>query len=333
LWYRYFPNSSDAGRAVPESAPVFRRLAIIGQGLIGSSIARGVYAHGIPGEVVVTDSSPRVRARVKELGIGAARIVDSNREAVEGADLVIACVPVGAYGQLAQDIGRYLQPGCVLSDVGSVKGSVVRDMAPHLPAHAHFIPGHPLAGTERSGPDSGLADLFENRWCILTPPDGADAAAVERLRAFWSALGSQVEVMSIEHHDYVLAITSHLPHLIAFTIFHTAIHREQSTNTEVIKYSAGGFKDFTRIASSNPTMWRDIFLNNREAVLGVLKEFNKDLAALADAIERGDAEKLVEELSKSRLMRRKVIEKEHISLAPRKLSSDKTLAPPYAGDD
>jgi cyclohexadieny/prephenate dehydrogenase len=315
-------------------AAVVNRLAVLGQGLIGSSITRAVSASGIARELVVTDVSPKVRRTVAQLGLGIAKVVETGAEAVEGADLVVACVPVGQYGALAREIGPHLKPGAILSDVGSVKGAVVRDVLPHLPAGVHLVPAHPLAGTEHSGPESGLADLFENRWCIVTPLDGANAAAVETVRAFWKALGSEVESMSVEQHDHVLAITSHLPHLIAFAIFHTGLRHEETSSSEVMKYSAGGFRDFTRIASSNPTMWRDIFLNNKEAVLKVLQQFNADLATLAKAIEEGDAQKLVDDLSKSRLTRRKVIEKEHISVtAPKRDQPDALpLARPY-GDD
>ncbi|HRF08922.1 MAG TPA: prephenate dehydrogenase/arogenate dehydrogenase family protein [Xanthobacteraceae bacterium] len=314
--------------------PVVNRLAIIGQGLIGSSITRAVSLHRIAREVVVTDASPKVRKTVAELGLGLAKVVDSSAEAVRDADLVVACVPVGQYGALAEDIGAHLKAGAVVSDVGSVKGAVVRDMLPHLPASVHLVPAHPLAGTENSGPESGLADLFENRWCIVTPLEGADKQAVETVRAFWKALGSEVEAMPVEQHDKVLAITSHLPHLIAFSIFHTGLKNEAASQTEIMKYSAGGFRDFTRIASSNPVMWRDIFLNNKTAVLDVLQQFNADLSELAGAIERDDAETIVELLSTSRLTRRKVIEKEHISVTAAKREQEEAfpLARPY-GDD
>jgi cyclohexadieny/prephenate dehydrogenase len=316
--------------------PVVRQLAIIGQGLIGSSIARAVHERGVARQIVATDASPKVRERVIELGIGGSKVVSTSAAAVEGADMVIACVPVGQIGSVAREIKDHLQPGAIFSDVGSVKASVVGSVQSHIPSHAHFIPAHPLAGTERSGPENGLANLFANRWCILTPPDDADPAAVERVKTFWEALGAQVELMTATHHDNVLAITSHLPHLIAFTIFHTALRHEDMTNSEVIKFSAGGFRDFTRIASSNPTMWRDIFLNNKTAVLEMLKQFNADLAALADAIEHEDGLKLVESFSKSRLTRRKVIEKEHISVsqAPRpEVQDEKILVRPYSSND
>ena len=196
------------------------------------------------------------------------------------ADLVILCIPVGACGPVAQEIAAHLKPGAIVSDVGSVKGAIVRDMAPHLPDGVHFVPAHPVAGTEHSGPDSGFAELFINRWCILTPPEGADPDAVERLRAFWAALGAKVEIMTPDHHDLVLAITSHLPHLIAYTIVGTADELAQVTSSEVMKFSAGGFRDFTRIAASDPTMWRDVFLANKEAVLEMLGTFNEDLSKL-----------------------------------------------------
>lgn len=303
-------------------APVVNRLAIIGQGLIGSSITRAAAANRAAREVVVTDASAKVRKTVAELGLGLAKVVETSAEAVRDADLVIACVPVGQYGPLAEEIAPHLKAGAIVSDVGSVKGAVVRDMLPHLPKSVHLVPAHPLAGTEHSGPEAGLADLFENRWCIVTPLDGGDKDATETVRAFWKALGSEVEVMSVQHHDEALAVTSHLPHLIAFAIFHTGLKHEEISQAEVMKYSAGGFRDFTRIASSNPTMWRDIFLNNKEAVLSVLKQFNEDLSALAKAIEENDGPKLIDALSKSRLTRRKVIEKEHISVTAQKRDED-----------
>jgi len=315
-------------------APVVNRLAIIGQGLIGSSITRAVSANRVARELVVTDAVPKVRKTVAELGLGIAKVVETSAEAVRDADLVVACVPVGQYGALAKEISPHLKAGAIVSDVGSVKGAVVRDMLPHLPKGVYLVPAHPLAGTEHSGPEAGLADLFENRWCIVTPLDGGDVEATETVRAFWQAIGSEVEVMSVSHHDEALAITSHLPHLIAFAIFHTGLKHEEVSQSEVMKYSAGGFRDFTRIASSNPTMWRDIFLNNKEAVLSVLKQFNADLSALAKAIEDNDGPKLIDALSKSRLTRRKVIEKEHISVTSAKREQEDAfpIVRPY-GDD
>ncbi|MEY9756491.1 cyclohexadieny/prephenate dehydrogenase [Bradyrhizobium yuanmingense] len=231
-------------------------------------------------------------------------------------DLVILCIPVGACGPVAQEIAPHLKPGAIVSDVGSVKGAVVRDMAPHLPGGIHFVPAHPVAGTEHSGPDSGFAELFINRWCILTPPDGSDAAATEHLRAFWAAMGAKVEVMTPDHHDLVLAITSHLPHLIAYTIVGTADELAQVTESEVIKFSAGGFRDFTRIAASDPTMWRDVFLANKEAVLEMLGTFTEDLAKLTRAIRRGDGEALFDHFTRTRAIRRGIVEIGQDSAAP-----------------
>jgi cyclohexadieny/prephenate dehydrogenase len=287
--------------------PLFDKLALIGVGLIGSSIARAARAQGAVREIVATARSPKTRERVAELGI-AENVVETNAEAVEGADLVIVCIPVGACSKVAQEIGPHLAPGAIVSDVGSVKGSIVRDMGPHLPSTVHFVPAHPVAGTEHSGPDAGFAELFENRWCILTPPPGTDAAAVEKLAAFWRLLGAKVEVMTPEHHDLVLAVTSHLPHLIAYTIVGTADELETVTRSEVFKFSAGGFRDFTRIAASDPVMWRDVFLNNKDAVLEMLGRFNEDVSALTKAIRRGDGEALTEHFTRTRDIRRGVIE-------------------------
>jgi len=294
---------------------IFNRLALIGAGLIGSSIARAARAQGAVRSIVVTARSAATRRRVAELGI-ADQVVETNAAAVEGADLVILCVPVGACGEVAAEISSHLAPGAIVSDVGSVKGAVVKDMAPHLPASAHFVPAHPVAGTEHSGPDSGFAELFINRWCILTPPEGTDPDAVERLRAFWAALGAKVETMTPDHHDLVLAITSHLPHLIAYTIVGTADELGQVTSSEVMKFSAGGFRDFTRIAASDPTMWRDVFLANKEAVLEMLGTFNEDLSKLTRAIRRGDGEALFEHFTRTRAIRRGIVEIGQDSAAP-----------------
>ncbi len=289
------------------TGPNFDRIALIGFGLIGGSIARAARAQGLAKETVATARSARTRARVTELGI-VDRVVETNVEAVQGADLVILCIPVGACGPVAAEIAPHLKPGAIVSDVGSVKASVVKDMAPHLPATAHFVPAHPVAGTENSGPDSGFAELFINRWCILTPPEGVAPEAVEKLRAFWAAIGAKVEVMTPEHHDLVLAITSHLPHLIAYTIVGTADELAQVTSSEVIKFSAGGFRDFTRIAASDPTMWRDVFLANKDAVLEMLGTFNEDLSKLTRAIRRGDGEALFEHFTRTRAIRRGIVE-------------------------
>jgi len=297
------------------SEPHFQRIALIGFGLIGGSIARAARAQGLVGDIVTTARSAKTRARVAELGL-VDSVVETNAEAVKDADLVILCIPVGACGPVAQEIAAHLKPGAIVSDVGSVKGAVVRDMAPHLPASAHFVPAHPVAGTEHSGPDSGFAELFINRWCILTPPEGTDRNAVERLRGFWAALGAKVEIMTPDHHDLVLAITSHLPHLIAYTIVGTADELAQVTSSEVIKFSAGGFRDFTRIAASDPTMWRDVFLANKDAVLEMLGTFTEDLSKLTRAIRRGDGEALFEHFTRTRAIRRGIVEIGQDSAAP-----------------
>jgi len=287
--------------------PLFERLALLGSGLIGSSIARAARASGATRAIVATARSAATRARVAELGI-ADRVAETNAEAVEGADLVIVCVPVGRSGEVAAEIGPHLKSGATVSDVGSVKGSVLAAMAPHFGPDIHFVPAHPVAGTEHSGPDAGFAGLFVNRWCILTPPAGADSGATTRLAAFWRALGANVETMSAEHHDLVLAITSHVPHLIAYTIVGTADDLQTVTRSEVIKFSAGGFRDFTRIAASDPTMWRDVFLSNREAVLEMLGRFNEDLAALARAIRWSDGDALFDLFTRTRAIRRGIVE-------------------------
>jgi cyclohexadieny/prephenate dehydrogenase len=288
-------------------APMFSRLALIGFGLIGGSIARAARAQGLVNEIVATARSAATRERVQELGI-VDRVVESNAEAVKDADLVILCIPVGACGAATEEISAALKPGAIISDVGSVKAAVVHAMAGHLPANVHFVPAHPVAGTEDSGPDSGFAELFINRWCILTPPDGTDADAVEKLAAFWRAIGANVEIMTPEHHDLVLAVTSHLPHLIAYTIVSTADELEDVTRSEVLKFSAGGFRDFTRIAASDPTMWRDVFLNNKDAVLEMLGEFQEDLSKLTRAIRRGDGETLFDHFTRTRAIRRGIVE-------------------------
>ena len=286
--------------------PLFKRVALIGFGLIGGSIARGARAQGLAGEIVATARSSATRARVQELGI-VDRVVETNAEAVKDADLVILSIPVGACGPVAADIAPHLKPGAIVSDVGSVKGMVLRDMAAHLPKTVHFIPAHPVAGTEHSGPDAGFAELFINRWCILTPPPDADPAAVEKLTAFWRGLGANVETMAADHHDLVLAVTSHLPHLIAYTIVGTADELEDVTQAEVLKFSAGGFRDFTRIAASDPTMWRDVFLANKDAVLEMLGAFQEDLSKLTRAIRRGDGEALFDHFTRTRAIRRGIV--------------------------
>ncbi len=300
---------------VAQSAPLFNRLALIGAGLIGSSIARAARAQNAVREIVATAQSAATRRRVAELGL-ADQVVEGNAAAVAGADLVIVCVPVGVCGAVAAEIGPHLSPGAIVSDVGSVKGAVVREMGRHLPNGVHFVPAHPLAGTEYSGPDAVFATLFVGRWCILTPPQGTDTAAVERLAMFWSALGANVETMPPEHHDLVLAITSHLPHLIAYTIVGTADELAEVTRSEVLKFSAGGFRDFTRIAASDPTMWRDVFLANKDAVLEMLGTFNEDLSQLTRAIRRGDGEALFAHFTRTRAIRRGIVQIGQDSPAP-----------------
>jgi len=287
--------------------PVFPRLALIGIGLIGSSIALAARRAGAVGHIAISTRSPATLERAKELHLGDSYHAAA-ADAARDADCVIVCVPVGASGAVAKQIAPALKPGAIVSDVGSVKQSVIRQMQPHIPPGVHFVPAHPVAGTEHSGPDAGLADLFDNRWCILTPPPGTDARAVERLTAFWRALGAHVEVMDAAHHDLVLAITSHVPHLIAYNIVGTAAHLEEVSQSEVMKYAAGGFRDFTRIAGSDPTMWRDVFLNNREAVLEMLGRFTEDLTALQRFIRFGNGEALFDLFTRTRAIRRGIIE-------------------------
>ena len=295
--------------------PLFDRLALIGVGLIGSSIARAARTQGAVRTIVATARTSQTRERVAELGF-ADEVAETNAAAAEGADLVIVSIPVGQSGTVAKEIGGHLKAGAIVSDVGSVKGSVLREMAPHIPAGVHFVPAHPVAGTEYSGPDAGFAELFVNRWCILTPPENADPEAVERLAAFWRALGANVETMSAAHHDLVLAVTSHLPHLIAYTIVGTADELSQVTRSEVLQFSAGGFRDFTRIAASDPTMWRDVFLANKEAVLEMLGRFNEDIAGLTRAIRRGDGDALFEHFTRTRAIRKGIVAAGQDSPAP-----------------
>lgn len=287
--------------------PLFTKAAIIGCGLIGSSLARAFAGHGVASEISVGDISAEVCARVKELGLAQSASTDL-AAAVKDADIVILCVPAGAYADVAAEVCPALKPGCILTDAGSVKQSVIRDVGPLVPQGVHFIPGHPIAGTEHSGPDAGFAGLFSGRWAILTPVPGTDEDALKKLSQMWQAFGSKVEIMQADHHDQVLGITSHLPHLIAYTIVGTATDLESHLKSEVIKFSAGGFRDFTRIAASNPVMWRDIFLNNREAVLDVIQRFTEDLTALQRAIRWGEGEKLEELFTRTRDIRRSVIQ-------------------------
>lgn len=292
---------------VGQQTTLFERVAVLGLGLIGSSLTRGIAVRGIAAEVIGFDASPAVRDEARALGIGA-EIVDDLASAVEGADLVILAVPVGAMLGLGALVCPLLKEGAILSDVGSVKRSVIQGMLPHLPDYAHFVPGHPVAGTEFSGPSSGFGDLFEGRWCILTPLEGGAVEPVRKVEAFWRRLGSNVEIMNAEHHDIVLAITSHIPHLIAYNIVGTAADLEDVTQSEVIKYSAGGFRDFTRIAASDPVMWRDVFMNNKEAVLEMLGRFTEDLTQLQRHIRRDDGQALEDLFHRTREIRRSIVE-------------------------
>ena len=286
--------------------PEFDTLAIVGLGLIGSSIARGARQYGLARHIVAIDRDPAVLKRVRALGL-ADTVTDDLTSGVAEADLVILCVPVGAVGAVAEAMGPHLTAGAIVSDVGSVKASVVAAVAPHLPQGVHFVPAHPVAGTEYSGPDAGFSTLFSGRWCILTPAEGTDPEATARVQRFWEGLKAIVETMTPEHHDLVLAITSHVPHLIAYNIVGTAADLEAVTQSEVIKFSAGGFRDFTRIAASDPTMWRDVFLTNKDAVLEMLGRFNEDLAALARAIRWGDGEALHDLFTRTRAIRRGIV--------------------------
>ncbi len=301
-------------RGAVRQAPVFQRLTLIGAGLIGSSVARVVRERrDLAEEVVVTDRSAMVLDRVAALGF-ADRIEPEAAQAVAGADCVMLCAPVGAYAAIAAAIAPHLAPGAIVTDVGSTKVSVIRDVGPLLPPGVHFVPGHPLAGTEYSGPDSGFSTLFEGRWCLLTPPGGTSPVATERLAEFWRRAGSMVEVMEPVHHDRVLAIVSHLPHLIAFTICSTADdlategESVAASRSEVLKFAASGFRDFTRIASSDPVMWRDVFLNNREALLEMLARFTEDTQAMARAVRWGDAAYIEDRIGRGRRIRRGLIE-------------------------
>ncbi|AHB47594.1 cyclohexadienyl dehydrogenase [Hyphomicrobium nitrativorans NL23] len=297
------------------TAPMFERIALIGIGLIGSSISHAARRAGVVGSIVGSARTPATLETAMRLGLIDQGFITA-AEAAEDADLVILCTPVGLCGPIAKEISRHLKPGAILTDVGSVKAAIVRDVAPHVPDGVHFVPGHPIAGTEQSGPEAGFAELFDGRWCILTPEPHTDGAAVEKLKAFWEALGSKVEIMAPEHHDLVLAITSHVPHLIAYNIVNTAANLERVTDSEVIKFSAGGFRDFTRIAASDPVMWRDIFLNNKEAVLDMLGRFTEDLTALQRAIRFGEGETLHRLFTEARAVRRGIIEAGQDTPAP-----------------
>jgi cyclohexadieny/prephenate dehydrogenase len=299
----------------PLAEPLFDELAIVGVGLIGSSVARAARRRHAAGRIVLADHSVGVLERAKALALGDV-VTDDLARAVSRADCVILCAPVGANEAIGRAIAPALKPGAIVSDVGSVKGAVIAALKPELPARARFVPAHPVAGTEQSGPDAGFASLFVNRWCILTPPEGTDEEAVSKVRALWEAFGSHVETMSAGHHDLVLAITSHVPHLIAYNIVGTAADLEEVTRSEVIKFSAGGFRDFTRIAASDPTMWRDVFLHNKDAVLEMLGRFNEDLTALQRMIRREDGDGLFALFTRTRAIRLGIVAEGQETAAP-----------------
>ncbi|MGO9419503.1 prephenate/arogenate dehydrogenase family protein [Roseiarcus sp.] len=299
----------------PLDEPIFDELAIIGIGLIGSSLARAIRKQNGARWIVIADASDETLARAEALALGDRYTADVT-EAVRGADCVLLCAPVGATGAIGRAIAPALKHGAIVSDVGSVKGAVIAELEPLLPTHAKLVPAHPVAGTEQSGPDAGFATLFVNRWSILTPPASADAAAVGKVRALWEAIGANVEIMGAAHHDLVLAITSHVPHLIAYNIVGTAADLEDVTQSEVMKFSAGGFRDFTRIAASDPTMWRDVFLHNKEAVLEMLGRFSEDLTALQRMIRRGDGDGLFDLFTRTRAIRLGIVAQGQETAAP-----------------
>ena len=285
----------------------FKRVALIGIGLIGSSLARVMRRDNLADHIVINARTQKSLDTATDLGLADSTTLDP-AEAVKGADLVVFCTPIGSYEALAKTIAPNLETGCVVSDVGSVKKMVIDILAPLMPDGVQLVPGHPIAGTEHSGPEAGFAELFQDRWCILTPAKCADQTAVDKVTALWTAANMKVEIMDAVHHDHVLAITSHLPHLIAYTIVGTATDLADDLEQEVVKYSASGFRDFTRIAASDPTMWRDIFLNNREAVLDILGRFSEDLTAMQRAIRHGEGDTLVDAFTRTREIRRKIID-------------------------
>lgn len=297
------------------TAPIYNRVALIGLGLIASSMFWAMKRGGLAGEVVGTARSAQTRETAREIGL-CDQVVDSAAKAVQDADLVVLCVPVGVMDAVAREIAPHLKPGATVSDVGSVKGAVVEAIAPHLPDGVHFVPAHPVAGTEHSGPHSGFAELFDRRFTLITPLPDSDPAAIERLEKFWQGLGAYTEQMDVEHHDLVLAVTSHAPHLIAYTMVGVADDLRRVTDSEVIKYSAAGFRDFTRIAASDPTMWRDVFLNNKEATLEILGRFTEELFALQRAIRTGDGDHLFDYFTHTRAIRRGIIEAGQDTEAP-----------------
>ena len=286
---------------------IYDRVALIGLGLIASSMCWAMKRGGLAGEIVGYARSQETRDIARDINL-CDQVVDDVAAAVKDADLVVLCVPVGVMGNVAADIAPHLKPGATVSDVGSVKQQVIKDVAPHLPTNVHFVPAHPLAGTEHSGPTSGFAELFDNRWSLIITDQDTDRAAADRLRAFWEGLGSNVEEMEAAHHDLVLAVTSHTPHLIAYTMVGVADDLRRVSESEVIKYSASGFRDFTRIAASDPTMWRDVFLNNKDATLEILGRFTEELFALQRAIRQGDGDHLHDYFTRTRSIRRGIIE-------------------------
>lgn len=294
---------------------VYERVALIGLGLIASSMFWAMKRSGLAGEVTGFARSVETRETARRIGL-CDRVCDTVVEAVQDADLVVLCVPVGVMGQVAAEIAPHLKAGATVSDVGSVKASVIEAVQPHLPEGVHFVPAHPIAGTEHSGPESGFAELYDNRWCLLVPVEGTDPAATERLRNLWEGMGANVDEMEADHHDLVLAVTSHAPHLIAYTMVGVADDLRRVTDSEVIKYSAAGFRDFTRIAASDPTMWRDVFLTNKEATLEILGRFTEELFALQRAIRTGDGEHLHDYFTRTRAIRRGIIEAGQDTAAP-----------------
>lgn len=285
----------------------YQRVAFIGLGLIAASMAHAMRRAGMAAHTTGTARSPETRAIARQMGL-VDTVCDTAAQAVQGADLVVLCMPVGAMEPVAREIGPHLAPGCTVTDVGSVKQAVIDAVSPHLPQGVHFIPGHPLAGTEHSGPRAGFAELFDNRWCILTPPEDCPADALDALVQFWRALGANVDLMDAPHHDLVLAVTSHTPHLIAYTMVGVADDLRRVTDSEVIKYSAAGFRDFTRIAASDPVMWRDVFLSNKDATLEILGRFTEELFVLQRAIRQGDGELLHDYFTRTRAIRRGIID-------------------------
>jgi cyclohexadieny/prephenate dehydrogenase len=297
---------------------LFNRVAFIGMGLIGSSLARVIRRDNLANSIIACARTDETLEAVVRLNI-ADEVTKDVASAAQAADLVMICTPLSTYSPIAQALGPVLKTGSIVSDVGSVKVSAINAIKPHLPEGVHFVPGHPIAGTENSGPEAGFASLFEDRWLLLTPPEGTDQKAIDQICKLWEAAGSKVNCIEPEHHDQVLAITSHLPHLIAFTIVGTATDLEDDIKSEVIKYSASGFRDFTRIAASDPVMWRDIFISNREAVLEMLGRLSEDLAGLQRAIRVGDGDKLESLFRRTREIRRGVVEAgQHIPPNPQK---------------